>query len=362
MPPIQGSCIWTSPKPYNIENQAPDPDKIRLEFPYLVRFRDHWYCSFREGQIHGNHPSGQGRVIRSANGTDWETAHVFQWAGGDVRDPRLSVTADGQLMVNTSIAFVRDEPDADGRFTLLPKGTDTDTEHKGVARQSVTWLSPDGENWSSAHACPTGVNTWRWDVTWHGGMGYSVGYSGKDKNGTLYRTRDGKHWRPLVKDFFHEGNGSEASITFDADDVAYCLARESPARTWIGIGQPPLYQRWTWHQLRADVGNGPQETADVLEAPFGGPLLTTLSDGRLLAAGRVRGTGDSFRLQPNDPEGKEDGRVTLFWVDTENAVLRKFVDFDGTSYPGVVEHEGQLWVTYVAGDRSGIALGKVDLR
>lgn len=360
MPPLQGQRIWDSPKPYNL-GHIPDPDKTRLEFPYLIRFRGDWYCAFREGQIHSGHPSGTGRIIRSTDGHTWEEAASFTWDGGDVRDPRLSVTAENRLMVHSSIAFVTKEPDAQGQFRQIKPHEKDGAEADGVFRQSVTWLSADGTNWSGAYACPTGINNWRWDVIWHNGMGYSVGYAGRDARGTLYRTRDGKTWRTLLADFFPEGKGTETALAFDTKDTAYALVRYNAAETYLGIGKPPYYQDWTWKQLRADVGDGPQATEDLFQVHFGGPLLRWLSNGRLLAAGRVRGTGESHRVEPNDPEGREDGRVTLFWVDVEKAVLTKFADFDGTSYPGVVEYENKLWVSYVGGDRSGLFLGKIDL-
>ena len=37
------------------------------------------------------------------------------------------------------------------------------------------------------------------DVTWHGGKGYSLAYWGKDLAGTLYATDDGKAWRLLPR-------------------------------------------------------------------------------------------------------------------------------------------------------------------
>jgi len=323
-----------------------DREKTRLEFPDLIRFKGNWYCAFREGEIHGNHPSGRGRIIRSSDGEAWESVALMAWDSGDVRDPRLSITADGHLMLNSSIYFVSKQPRSkDSHYQLDGPGTPSSDLEMNVARQSVTWLSPDGEHWGSAYACPSGVNTWRWHVTWHNGMGYSVGYTGKDGKGTLYRTRDGKSWRVLLNEFFPDGKGNEAALAFGADDTAYCLLRGGGTRGKIGIGKPPYYQQWQWKDASVDwQGDGVRRTADaVFRVSLGGPKLIRLSDGRLLGAGRV------------------DGCVTLFWVDPEKAVFTKFVEADGTSYPGVVEHEGMIWVTYGLSDASGIFLAKAKL-
>lgn len=334
---LAGEKIWDM-------TQVPDREKTRLEFPHLVRFRDAWYCSFREGEIHGNHPSGRGRVIRSADAVTWQSVAVMEWHGGDVRDPRLSVTADGQLMLNSSIYFVSRQPRAKGGYYQLDSaGTPASELEKDVARQSVTWLSADGEHWSGAHACPSGVNTWRWDVRWHNGMGYSVGYAGKDGAGTLYRTRDGKSWRVLLEDFFPEGKGNEAALAFGADDTACCLLRGGPTRAVIGVAAPPFYQTWQWKNARVDwQGDGTLRAADdVFRVSPGGPSIIRLADGRLVGAARV------------------DGRVTLFWIDPAAAVFTKLVQVDGTSYPGLVEHDGLLWITYGTRDSAEIRLAKI---
>ncbi|MFO7908273.1 MAG: hypothetical protein R6U98_36885 [Pirellulaceae bacterium] len=325
--PVAGDVIWDL-------SRVPDREETRLEFPDLIRFQGDWYCSFREGEIHGNHPTGRGRVIRSSDGVEWQTAALMEWDGGDVRDPRLSVTADGHLMLNSSIYFT----------SRGGRGTPTNqSEAEGVARQSVTWLSADGETWTSAYACPTGVNAWRWDIKWNGGMGYSVGYAGKDAKGTLYRTRDGKIWRALLSDFFPEGRGNEAAFAFADDNTACCLLRGGPHKAMIGVGTPPDYQEWQWKGAMLDwQGNGElQPVDDVWRGSVGGPKIICLKDGRFLGIGRL------------------DGRVTLFWLDPETAVLTKFVEVAGTSYPGLVEHEGQLWVTYGVGGASSIQLVKV---
>ena len=161
-----------------------------------------------------------------------------------------------------------------------------------------------------------------------------------------------KSWRVLKAEFFPEGRGNEAALAFGADDTAYCLLRGGPTRLMIGIGKPPYYQQWQWKDASVDYGpdhGGPQPVASVLRADLGGPKLLRLSDGRFLAAGRALGPG------------RDDGHATLFWFDPPKALLTTFVEFDGTSYPGVVEHEGMLWVTYSASDVSTVYLAKVKL-
>ena len=338
MPLTQGKCIWDAA-------QTTDRTGNRLEFPCLARFKGHWYCAFREAEIHDNHPSGRGRVIRSADGERWETVRLLEWDCGDVREPKFSITAEGNLMINTSVYFVSRQPRANGRHYQLDwLGTtlnlaDNDLE-LNVAQQSVTWLSPDGVNWSSAYACPIGANTWLWDTTWHNGMGYSIAEWGKHPRGALYRTRDGRDWRLLKDRFLPPDHAGEGALAFGDDGVAYCLLRgNSRTHVFIGVGKAPYYQEWEWNVPTVDYGpdhGGARPADEMLRFGIGGPNLICLKDGRLVGAGRALGPG------------RDDGHATLFWVDAQKNLLTMFAECDGTSYPGVVEHDGMIWVAYIS--------------
>ena len=373
---IQGRRIWD-------RTRTADDEHPRMELTDLVRFKGAWYCSFREGMIHDNHPSGRGRIIRSRDGEQWETSALFDWDGADVREPKFSVTSEGRLMVNTAIYFCSREPRVGGHYYRLDEpGTPESDAEPNVGRQSVTWLSNDGERWSGVYACPSGVNTWRWDVSWYNGMGYCFGYGGKDKSGTLYRTRDGKSWRPLRTEVYPQGRGNEASLAFGEDGTAYCLLRDGCLRTteedagrlfrpgegresekagpaevlgkglpMFGIGKAPYYQDWEWQPLRVDYGpefGGVRPAGELFRAPFAGPKLLRLRDGRLLAACRMLGPA------------RDDGRITLFKFDPVEAVLTVFAECDGTTYGSIVEHEGKIWVSYASSDVSSVHLANVE--
>ena len=276
-----GQLIWDL-------SRVPDREQTNLEFPYLIRFKGHWYCSFREGNRHGNDPSGRARVIQSKDGETWETATLLEWQGGDVRDPRMSVTPAGELMLNTSIYFIGEQ-----------KKQPAEWEQPGQ-RQSVTWLSPDGKNWSGPYACPTGFRTWRWDVAWHDGYGYSVGYSGKDRTGTLYCTEDGKRWEVLVENFFPEGGGTEAALAFGADGAGYCLLRGGAFYGRFAVGRAPDYLQWEWRPLEIDAAqNGEPEPGSAFGkrtgSIVGGQKLLRLRDGRLVAATAKGGSSPPLR-------------------------------------------------------------------
>ena len=273
-------------------------------FTDLVRFGNRWYCAFREGRSHVC-DEGKLRVIGSADGNEWASVALMAWEGGDVRDAKLSITADGQLMLNGAVRFLKPA--------------------NGNRHRSVTWLSPDGVTWSKPYACPSGLGTWRWSATWHKGVGYSFGYSGKDARGALYRTRDGKQWETVARDVFPEGYANETSVVFAPDDTALCLLRrdargDSPATAMLGTAKSP-HTRWAWSDLGVRIG---------------GPKMIRLDDGRLLAAVRLY---------------DRSVRTALCEIDPGTSRLRELLALPSggdTSYAGMVVHDGLLWVSYYA--------------
>jgi len=362
---VKGRAIWDLSR----SRESKTSRIQRIENTGLCRFKGHWYSAFREAATHNSHPTGRTRVIRSATGQDWKTVALFDWDCADVRDGNLSVTGEGWLMLNGSAYYLSPEPRGQvrraekGGFETYtpPEGLDPDDGlthyyhlpwtgtvlnlapddlEPNAGSESITWLSPDGVNWGSANSCPTGVNTCRFNVTWHNGMGYSLAQWGKDCRGPLYRTRDGKRWRILTDRCAPGGKCNEGSLAFGADDTAYCLLRgPETAGVSLGVGKAPHYQDWTWTEPA--VNYGPQHMALTSQEAFrfslGGPKIIRLSDGRLVGAGRALGPG------------REDGKATLFWVDPVNSVLDIFAECDGTGYPGLVEHEGEIWITYTGG-------------
>jgi hypothetical protein len=52
----------------------------------LVRFRERWFCAFREGRS-ALSPDGEVRVLTSHDGTSWESVGQIAGPGGGLRDP-----------------------------------------------------------------------------------------------------------------------------------------------------------------------------------------------------------------------------------------------------------------------------------
>ena len=67
-------------------------------FTDLCRYKGKFYCTFREAENHVGY-DGKIRVISSNDGNKWETVDLLEKAGVDLRDPKISVTPSGKLML-----------------------------------------------------------------------------------------------------------------------------------------------------------------------------------------------------------------------------------------------------------------------
>ncbi len=264
----------------------------------LIRLYDRWFCTFREGRS-ASSPDGELRVLTSFDGRSWESVAQIAWPGGDLRDPKLSATADGRLLLNA---------------IGVKKGP------AGTQQQSLGWTSNDGSKWSPPNLL--GDMDWvLWRVSWHLGRAYSMAYdASRPAPPRLYTSIDGARFTLHAESIPMEGQGTEGSIVFLNDGGAYALVRREGAAPTAVLGKSRSpYRGWTWSDLGANIT---------------GPALIRLPDGRLVAAG-----------------GIVDGtvRTSLCWIDPENDTLTEFLRLPSsgdTGYPGVVYHDGLLWVSY----------------
>ncbi len=174
-------------------------------FTDLVRFQDVWHCTFREGE---GHVGGDGkiRVLRSADGDRWESAVLIADEGIDLRDPKLSITVDNQLMLVAGGSVY-------GGTTTLK------------AMQPRVCFSPEGRTWSVPRRVME-EGQWLWRVTWHTGRAYGISYSVPKPYGNI-----------------------EAKPAADWDG--------GNTRGWIGLSRPPLYRQWSWKETTMRLG-GPE--------------------------------------------------------------------------------------------------------
>ncbi|MCX8038388.1 MAG: exo-alpha-sialidase [Candidatus Sumerlaeia bacterium] len=289
-------------------------------FTDLIRFSDRWFCSFREAE---GHVKGDGklRVLTSEDGQAWESAALLAEDGIDLRDPKLSITPDGRLMMVAGGSVYR--------------------EGKLVGRQPRVVFSADGRNWSPTQRV-LGEGEWLWRVTWHNGRAYGVSYNasaGKDRYATwglkLVASEDGVNYREIVK-LDVPDHPSETTLRFRDDGEMIALVRRESGSTfgWIGTSRPP-YTEWKWHETQYRLG---------------GPNFIILPDGTMWAASRYH--------HPDGPKTI----LARFGPTTYEPVLTLPSGGD-CSYPGLVWHDNMLWMSYYSSHegKACIYLAKIRL-
>lgn len=290
-------------------------------FTDLVRFRGQWYLTFREASVHAvprvGTPGGKIRVLRSADGDAWVSAALLDHgADQDLRDPKLTITPDGRLMLNAAVA---------------PEAAPND-------RQSLVWFSADGRTWTGPEPIAD-PNVWLWRVAWHGDQVYGFGYGRVVPQFIrLYRSSDGRAYHPHVDNLLSgDSFPNETALLFLKDGTAYALVRrdKGTATGLLGTSLPP-YTKWTFKDLGTRIG---------------GPAFLQIPDGRFVAAVRLY-------------DGKV--RTALCWLDPAAGTLAEFYALPSggdTSYAGMAWHRGRLWVSYYSSHegKASIYLAKVNV-
>lgn len=289
-------------------------------FTDLIRYKGRFYCTFRESEAHvgGN---GKLRVLESKDGSKWESAALIEETGIDLRDPKLSITGDGRLMMVAGGSIYEG--------TRVLKG-----------KQPRVLFSKDGKQWTPPQKVLTD-GEWLWRVTWFKGHAYGVSYNSSPANKvnwivTLFDSADGISWNKLTT-LDVPGHPNESTLRFLKNGNAMLLMRrdgpENKAR--IGVSKPP-YTNWQWTSANHSIG---------------GPNFIILKDGRRIAAGR-----DSRQVP------KYSTAVGFLTEDGYTPELTLPSSGD-TSYPGMVWYKGMLWMSYYSSHegKTSIYLAKIKL-
>jgi hypothetical protein len=288
-------------------------------FTDLTYWNSQFVCAFREGRGHVS-ADGKIRILTSGDGRTWSSAAVVSLDGFDLRDAGLCATPDGRLMLVGGAA---------------PRKSDNEDAPTGA----FVAFSLDGKNWRVTVAVPPG--RWMWRVAWNGGRAYGISYAAPAGHPftSLLVSDDGVKFRELVSKLNGDGYPTEAVLRFENDsNILYCLQRRDGAApknsALLGISRSP-YTDWRWHDLKIY---------------FGGPNFIQIPDRRWIAAGRI--------IHPDAH------KTALAWLDVEKKELTPILTLPSggdTSYPGLVWHDGLLWVSYYSSHegKTSIYLAKV---
>ena len=238
------------------------------------------------------------RAIASPDGQRWESLALIAQEGVDLRDPKVFIMPTGRLMLIAGGSIYDDQT----YLTRAPR----------VA------FSSDGRTWAPPRKV-LAEDHWLWHATWHDGWAYSVSKLGERRDprrGMLFRSRDGLDWQWITEFRLPEKiwNASETTPRFLPDDELVALVRPH----WIGTSRT-TYRQWSWTNMKYKIG---------------GPNFIRTDGGQLWAAGRRYLAG-----------GQRHTVLARMSCDSYEAVLT-LPSGGGNSYPGMVWHDGLLWMSY----------------
>ena len=288
-------------------------------FTDLTFFQGRFYCTFREGTGHVPGTKGKDgviRVIASKDTKQWHSVALIEKAEFDLRDPKISVTPDGRLMV------LMGGSNYDGRTNVerVPQVSFSDKEGNNFSNPvPIVFSEPVRSKWN-----------WLWRVTWHKGTGYGVTYqtAGNDNKVALVQTTDGVKYQ-LVTWLDLTGKANEATVRFVDDEMLILIRREANnTHALFGRSKPP-YNKWTWN----DTGRR-----------IGGPNFIVLDDKRLIVSGR---------------EYLKSGVQTSVYESDKNGKLNKLFHFKSggdTSYPGLLVKDNTLHISFYSSHEGKTAI------
>jgi hypothetical protein len=284
-------------------------------FTSLISFKGGFYCAFREGESHVFGKDGLIRIISSEDGINWKSVALLEKNGYDLRDPKLSITPDGRIMVIIGGSVYRSK--------------------ELVSRLShVSFSNRSGKNFSAPQPISFSSDTnsdmgWLWRVTWYNKVGYGVTYqNGNEWTISLLKTIDGVKY-DLVTRLQVNGNPNETTVRVMPDgEMLMMVRRESDNLEGMWGRSTPPYKEWKWSSMGTRLG---------------GPDFIPLSNDLLVAGTRLY--------------SKEASYTAVFAGDRSGNFRKILVLPSGgdTGYPGFVHIDNKLYVSYYSSHEGGKA-------
>lgn len=195
-------------------------------FTSLIFFNDYLYCAFRNANQHvdtNGKDNGSICIIRSKDGEEWGAFITFKDSDYDLRDPQLSVTPSGELM-------------------LLAEKVQYNEGLAKTRNTAVSFITEDGEYTpiSNIHFDAYDNWNWIWNIEWIDGAAYGFCYI---PFFGLVKSEDGINYE-LVEKIYLDGNPTEASVAkLDKNHLLAIVRRDSLAA--LGIYNLTDKQ-WQW--------------------------------------------------------------------------------------------------------------------
>lgn len=301
-------------------------------FTSIIKYGDQYYISFREGETHifnsRGEADGKVRIISSTDGEEWNSVALLSVSGLDLRDPKLSITPDGRLMVIMAGA------------KYVNKVLESRTPMVSFSSNGTDFSTPSNATLNAESS--TGTD-WIWRVTWHGDTGYGICYSLNESGAStifLVKTTDGVNYSQVTK-LDVGGAPNESTVQFLPDGRMVAIVRRdgSDCNGFWGISEEP-YTSWTWSTVSFRIG---------------GPDLLVLDESSTIILGARSYDNNEYKT------ALYSGSYSGSFVKT--LVLQSSGD---TGYPGLLKVGEELWVSYYssggfASTKAAIYLAKVPI-
>ncbi len=284
-------------------------------FTDLIKFKGNYYCSFREGENHVYGKDGEVRILKSKDCKNWESVALLKKEGIDLRDPKLSVTPDGRIMVIIGGSKYQGKT----QLGRTPHVAFSDKAGKQFSESEKVTVDPEIASWGD----------WIWRVAWHKGVGYGIDYQigPKERKGPtsvfLVKTTDGKYFEKVSK-LELDGFPNESTIRFDKEGTMYVLVRrELEDKMGVLAHSKAPYTQWEYAKLNYQLG---------------GPNFVFTDDEQIIMGSRVY---------------ESDIYTGLLWGN-KNGTFRKILRLPSggyehrgdNSYPGLLLEKDRLLMSY----------------
>lgn len=300
--------------PYIISTKKIYTGKPYASFTSLINYKGRFYCAFREAKKHYD-PSGEDvgiiRILHSKNGKRWQPFLSYSVDGIDLRDPKLTVTPEGKVML------LVEEVKYENKVAVLRKSCVSFFSSNKSHTELIPISFKPNMDWN-----------WLWDVSWIDGIAYGYIYAPyfafvKSSNGINYKLVD----KPAI-----DNSPTEASVVKLRDKFFSVVRRKQNA--YVGISNDG--DQWQWKDGGMRIGC---------------PKLFTYN-GEIYAVGRAY-TGKS-------------NCTALFKINKESGKLMILLELSSdrdSAYPGIVVKDSILYLSYYLGDLtdSSIYFSKIKL-
>lgn len=297
-------------------------------FTDLISFNGNYYCSFREGSGHVPGTDGNVRILKSSDAENWESVALLKKEGIDLRDPKLSVTPDGRLMVIIGGSVYKD-----GKLLgREPQVSFSDKSGEQFSNPEKVIIDPEIASWGD----------WIWRVSWYKDTGYAIDYQigPEERRGPtamyLVKTTDGKKFEKVSK-IEVDGFPNESTVRFDKKGTMYVLIRrELEDKMGVWAHSKPPYTQWNFKKL---------------DFRLGGPNFIFLNNKKIVLGTRMY----------------EPDVYTGIHIGTKKGNFREVIHLPSgkdNSYPGLVLEKDRLLVSYYSSheDKAAIYIAEIPLQ